>query len=228
MKTEHNILNQLTPENANPYSTPVGYFEGLSCSILNKINSRQDSYSIPKDYFNNLSSQIIQKIKEDESDISKELKLIAPLLNTIERKNVYNIPSKYFETSKPSIAHKKAKILSVKWVKYVVAASVLGAISIGILINKNVDERALIASYHQAIKTNVEQSLKNMSDAELTKNLDETKIVSDNIADEIAVSPWQNFSDLNEDIQIISDDEMKAYLKENNIEEIESSLSPNS
>ncbi len=225
MKSEHNILNQLTPENANPYSTPVGYFEGLPCSILNKINSREASYCIPTDYFNHLSSQILQKIKEDE--IVDELELIAPLLVALKKENVYSVPSKYFETIKPDLLHKKTKVVSLKWIKYAVAASVLGAVSIGILINNNSDKKLQIASYQQTIKTNVEQGLTSMSDDELTKNLDETKTISDNIIDEVAVSPWQNLSDLNEEIQVLSDDEMRDYIKENNIEEIER-LSPNS
>ena len=212
MEKDYEILNQITPENANPYSTPVGYFESLAGEVLFKIKTKQASYIVPPNYFNNLSIAILAKVKDYTSETFEELELIAPLLNTISKQNVYDIPTAYFdgfEVVKPS----STKIVSIqkhtkKWTKYVVAASIIGVISIGALFFYKKPDNVL---------PDFQASLQNINDTELKKEMETDKTTYTVNEDATATLPWQSLANLQDEMQFVTDEEMDLYIKENNL-----------
>jgi len=235
MKSEYQILNQITPENANPYSIPVEYFDGLANAFLTKIKSKEAIYAIPPNYFESLPFQVLQKIQQAEkrNEITEELVLFAPFLNTISKANVYQINAPYFENLRTVDLVKNGKVVKsktpFKWLKYAAAAAVIGVISLSIFsLNTKKDDIQILASYHQALKTNVEKSVVNISDTDLNTEVetDKSSYVS---ADETNILPWNSLDNLQDEIQFITDEEIDFYIKENKIvaEETSSTNSKN-
>ena len=116
MQNRNEILNELrdvapltaTLEKQNLYVVPAGYFEYLANEILQKIYQQSvtttpvvSTYKVPAGYFDGLAEGILQKIKagnvSSESEVQEELKQVAPVLNTIDKKNIYSVPADYFE-----------------------------------------------------------------------------------------------------------------------------------
>ena len=236
MKSEYRILDKIKTENANPYSVPFEYFEGLPNSILNRVTSKSFTYSTPPDYFENLSTQVLKKINtvNEHNNIFVELEAISPLLNSLNKTNVYTLPTDYFETNTINLVDRKITPVkkintSFRFTKIIAAAVVMGFIAIGTLMifNKTSKNKQFIASYKQAIKTDIEQSVLQISDAELSNVLDLEKNITANLSDETTILPWQNINNLQEEIKVVTDEEIKAYFKENNIENVDN-ISPNS
>lgn len=213
MEIEYKILNQITPENVNPYSTPVGYFDGLASEILFKIQTNQETYKVPLSYFTDLSNSILAKIKQKENETFEELKNVAPLLNTISRANVYNTPNGYFENFE-TVKQTSTKVVSIqkspaKWFKYAVAAAIAGVIGVS---------ASFLFEKSDNLMPDFQASLQNISDTILSKEIDNDKLsfVSN---EETTTLPWQTLADLQEEIKFVTDEEMDFYLKENNITE---------
>ena len=93
----------------NPYQVPEGYFEGLSASILAKIQdvsapgaalpTSENPYQVPAGFFEGFAGQVMSriKLKQDTSEVQTELKELSPLLSSISRLNPYAVPGGYFE-----------------------------------------------------------------------------------------------------------------------------------
>ncbi len=162
MNNHDNILNELmevSPAVANVgrhnvYSVPYKYFDSLAKSIIEKIASKEkdtfdfstsNPFTLPENYFDNLPSHILGKIAEQATvnEIKEELNGIAPILNTIDRRNVYTVPDTYFQhlkynTSSFASTKQTGKVISVnnlrRFTKYAVAAVITGIIVISGLV----------------------------------------------------------------------------------------------
>lgn len=96
------------------YLVPHGYFEGLAEETMTRIRmeafSANMGYQVPEGYFSGLAGQIMSRIQSaDESTaelqndfrnplVAQELAEVAPLLLQIGNKNVYGVPTGYFES----------------------------------------------------------------------------------------------------------------------------------
>lgn len=112
----------------NVYAVSSFYFNNLSSEIIKKIKLAKKSlsnlspvtpYRIPAGYFESLPSMVFKKIyfnQEHLNEVFEEIEAIAPLLNTISKKPVYNIPANFFEKRQmpyTEVKKQKAKVVSV-------------------------------------------------------------------------------------------------------------------
>jgi hypothetical protein len=128
MTRKDNILQELNELNStlatitpqNPYTVPVGYFDGLTARVLNRIKameainaveelgylspalssiSKQLPYSVPQGYFEGLAKKAIQSISEssDYQTANEEMETLSPLLNGLNKEMPYAVPQGYFE-----------------------------------------------------------------------------------------------------------------------------------
>ncbi len=221
MESEYNILKQITPDNKSPYLIPFGYFDGLAATILLKINGKQDTYCVPNNYFNNLPTDILTKVKL-QNELHNEIQEIAPLLSKINKKDVYNVPLDYFDkTVFAPINH--PKVVSIKnrkliLIKYTVAAVLIGIVSfVGIsLLNRPA-----------SIENDLQASIQNISDSDLKNELENDKISNISTDENVLIAPWQNITDLQEEIKYIPDTDIEVYLNDNIIID-ETTISSNS
>ena len=221
MENEYTILNQITPEIKNPYQVVNGYFDGVANDIFLRIASKKATYQLPNEYFETLSSQILDKVKIGKNEIIDELEEIAPFLNSIKKENPYKISNDYFNGLSIKQAS-QTKVVSIKktslnWLKYVAAA-----VFAGILVTGGLQ----LYNKKDAGKVDIQASIQSLPEAELLKGIDveKTSLVS---TDDVFTSPLEDLGNLQNEIQSVSDDEIEAYLKENNISN-EDANSPNS
>jgi hypothetical protein len=223
MENEYNILSQIAPEIKNPYKVVDDYFDGVVEDIVLKIASKNSTYQLPREYFNTLSSEILSKIKlsEKEKENDEELEDTAPLLSSLKKENPYKVPADYFADL--SIQHApQARVISikkspVKWLKYAAAAVFAGAfVTGGLLLYNKTDIK----------KIDIEASIQSLPEAELLKGIEaeRTSLVS---TDDITALSLQDLSNLQDEIQSASDEEIEVYLKENNVSN-EDTNTPNS
>jgi hypothetical protein len=175
--------------------------------IVGLGNAKNSPLTIPIGYFNNLSSTILNKIKFQQSESFSELEEIAPLLNTISKQPVYSVPDKYFQNFNVKIVPAKKKKLTAtivsfhntrKWISYAAAAVMAGLLVTGAFlytdrpasfdlskeVNKlsddelnsyiNYDHSVVITpdSINLGSSTDVQSNLKLVSDEELKQYLE--------------------------------------------------------
>jgi hypothetical protein len=222
MENEYKILNQITPEFKNPYQVVDVYFDGVAEDFLLRIASKKVTYQLPKEYFETLSHQILNKVKATKSEIVEELEEVAPFLNSFKKENPYKIPVEYFNDFSINQALPETKIISIKkpyikWLKYISAA-----VFAGILVTGGLQ----LYSKKEAVKVDIQASIQSLPEAELLKGIDaeKTSLVS---TSDYVISPQQDLSNLQNEIQSVSDEEIEIYLKENSISS-EDANSPNS
>ncbi len=128
MTRKENILQELNELNStlatitsqNPYTVPVGYFDGLAARILNRIKaieaanaveelgylspalsgiSKQIPFSVPEGYFEGLAEKAMQSISEssDYQTANEEMETLSPLLNGLKKEMPYSVPQGYFD-----------------------------------------------------------------------------------------------------------------------------------
>lgn len=169
MTQKDNILQELRELNSNLanvdlqniYSVPVGYFDGLTSQVLNRIKaleaatpveelsflspmltnvSKQLPYSVPPGYFEELAEKAMQSVHEsnDYQTAKEELETLSPLLSGLPKQMPYAVPQGYFETLSGNINTEKNKpvtkvvsITSHKWLRYAAAAVITGVITLG-------------------------------------------------------------------------------------------------
>lgn len=144
-------LKEIAPAVANLqkqhfYAVPESYFSNLSNEILAFVkqdeffsNAKHNPYIAPNGYFTDLHEKIAQKTIEQfqpSNEVFQELNEIAPLLYTLNKNNVYELPSDYFAKEiLPKSNNVSAKIVSFsnarKWINYAVAAVIMGIVGIG-------------------------------------------------------------------------------------------------
>lgn len=178
------------------YKVPEGYFNELAEQVLEKVQSEAfsnaNTYVVPEGYFDLFAENILQKVKtvSPQNEIAEELETIAPLLNTISKRNVYSIAKNYFEqlpssllTEKQPFERETTKVipLSTKrntWRKLAVAAVIAGAVlSGGLYLENNKNENLHNPSskqYASAVSQdnmNLEENLSNLSEDEIISYL---------------------------------------------------------
>ena len=95
-------------KDVNVYTTPAGYFNQLSISVIDSISDRgninintisNSSLSVPNGYFDHLAKNIIQKIKKQQPETGNEAgKGVSVLLDNLSKKNIFEIPVNYFDS----------------------------------------------------------------------------------------------------------------------------------
>jgi hypothetical protein len=205
----------------NTYQVPQGYFEMLSTEILWKIN-KTNSYTVPDSYFNNLSNSILNKIKMEENIATEnELLEVAPTLASLKKTNVYTLPKDYFNNL--TIEREEAKVIAFSskktkrftWIKYAVAACMVGVISMVAFhfYNKKavVAEDQIVAgtkfTYKEIKAVNVDAELAKVNNTELDNYLCEQGLIACNEkADEDLQKELDNLD--------ITDEELESALGE--------------
>lgn len=233
-KNKHiiNELEQVSPklipayiESSLMFTVPPNYFDNLHIAILNAIsikNLGQYSipYQIPVGYFDNLYSSILNKIATHNNiinDVDSELQEIAPVLSTIIKTNIYTVPTGYFEVLQINNKFQKplAKVVSLKnintWIKYAVAACMIGVVVSSVYIFTN---RKATVNYAAYSKIDVINSINAVSSDELVNYLDMINGYSNN---EIVNIQDVNMPDTQEHIKNISDEDLMQYLNEVNL-----------
>lgn len=109
MPSDNDILKELKEisplmaecSNKNTFSVPEEYFETLSDLVLFNakkelsFNVGSETFKVPERYFDNLSASILSRVKTAD-DAAEELKVLSPLLYSIRDINVYKAPKGYF------------------------------------------------------------------------------------------------------------------------------------
>ena len=216
--------------NRNIYSVPYGYFEGLANEILSAVIESQmprvaDVYSVPAGYFEGLAGSILQKIKTQPQEVSNEifdeLQEVAPLLNTISKKNIYSLPGNYFQDLSVdfTIIKPAAKVVSMnigrrKWFRYAAAACILAILGTGIfyLVTDNNKSTQVAINVKGIEKVNVEQSILGLSDEEIKNYLNAQPATID-----ILPASGSSDGDFQQLLDNTPDDEIQEYLDENKI-----------
>lgn len=107
---------------------PVGYFDSLPDSILNKIKTQvtEDSvteiralspvlyniqneniFETPVGYFDSLAGSVLQRIKAQATEDSlTEIRALSPMLYSIQNEHVFEAPQGYFENLYDDVLHK--------------------------------------------------------------------------------------------------------------------------
>lgn len=115
---------------SNPYQVPLGYFQSFPNVMLVKVNPSIEE-NVPAGYFDSLPTILLQKIKGLE--VKEELDVVAPLLNTVNKKPINYVPTGYFETLEPILPQATpVRIISVRkkanWFKSAIAACLIGTL----------------------------------------------------------------------------------------------------
>lgn len=231
MKTREIILQELEGISpivanlgtANVFLVPAGYFDQLPAAVLSRINAgsadfgRSHPFNVPAGYFDQLADEILNKIKATGQSVEEELNELAPVLNTISKQPVYQVPEGYFESLELTIPLKLAKPSarvfsfgrSKRMMQYAVAACTAGIlIAAAFLFANNGDNEDQLISYKEAVSMNVSGELDKVNETEIASYIESTPNVgyAMNVsADEINFDEYLNAA---------SDEEIDAYLNE--------------
>lgn len=230
MKQDPNILAELesvastlaTTNKSMPYALPSGYFDRLSEAVMTQISIDNlpkvaAPFTVPQDYFTSLSSNVLETIAKEvtgKNEVIEELEAIAPVLNNIDKSNIYTLPKTYFTTFTANIsdAISTAKVMSISSFKrkmlYVAAACVIGLMAVGAFIFTKNSEKIDYAAYK---KIDVNTTINTISNEELINYLENVNsITNSNSLTTIDVK----LPDINDHIETIPEEELKQYLKE--------------
>jgi hypothetical protein len=215
--------------NDNVYSVASGYFDTLTDRIVERAQSatfsRNSTYTAPEGYFKSFPQAILQKIKQNE--IATELEAVAPLLNKINKSDVYSIPDKYFSnftvaTQKVPSKHTKvieihrAKRVHFIW-KYAVAACTAGILLLGggyFFVNK-MNKKSSEEKFYSSLKTvDVQKTIASVSDSELVDYLAQPSASVDYLdGDGAATSTLpEDTSDVQDFLKGVSEKDLDNYL----------------
>ena len=200
MENRTDILNELkvlSPliagmEKLNVFSVPECYFEYLSTDILSGIeiekglkkisSSSVVNTEVPHGYFDTLAANILHKIKTQEfDDASAELRVLSPMLYSIQNENVFEIPQGYFENLSEAVlntVNPQTKVVSMKrrttFFKYAVAVAFTGLVALSVFKFTATDKKVVLPDYVTAgLKVqDVDQELAKISDDDIVKYLE--------------------------------------------------------
>ncbi len=156
MENSNNILQEIQEispliaaiEKRNVFTVPDGYFDWVSENVFTAIKYddpvvfNNQSGHIPQGYFDGLAGSIMTRIKAGENESSDdELRILSPMLYSVQNENVFTVPDGYFDTFHDVILDKvkprTAKLVSFKRktsvvIKYSVAAAFTGVMALGV------------------------------------------------------------------------------------------------
>ena len=205
-----------------PYTVPDGYFTALPEMVLEKLRieamltaASGNTYGVPAGYFDALPGNTLAKIKSSSSDTREELAEIAPLLNTISRREVYAVPAGYFEntdfTASAQAAKPQAKLVVMrkanKWMQYVAAAMMAGVLVTGAFLYT--DNGSTNGTQYEPVDLSLE--LNKVNAEELVTYLNNPE----HAAGATVLASEATLTDVRTHIQKLSDEELNNYLKEN-------------
>jgi hypothetical protein len=231
MENRHEIVKELhdiSPflagtQPVNPFTVPEGYFDALPGIVLEKTkmetllaSASGDTYGVPSGYFDSLAGNILSKIKSNISDTREELDEIAPLLNTISKREVYTVPAGYFENrdfaGSVQSVKPQAKLVGMrrakKWIQYAAAAMIAGVLVTGAFLYTDTNVSKGNAQY-EPIDLSSELNKLNAEELVTYLNNPEQATASNLLAGDIELG------DVKKHIQKLSDEELNNYLKEN-------------
>jgi len=217
----------------NVYSVPQGYFESFSDQMLALIKTnesltglsslpKETPFNVPAGYFDEFDGRIMEFIRRhaDYQTNSEELASISPLLSSISKRPVYSVPKGYFENFKPGVEEKKeTKVVSMtgrKWLRYAVAAAIVGAIlTVGFIAFNNNNKTSAGNTLAK-----LEKDVKKINDVKSTENLidfmdaglnekelasSQRSIKTDDIQQLLKDVPIDELKDFNEESKAIED-----------------------
>jgi hypothetical protein len=190
-KDELNILspylNNLSKE--IPFKTPAGYFDALDERMMNLVRSSADY--LHKESFGQTTDE--------------ELESLSPLLQSLKKENPYTIPQGYFENLSVPVVE-KTKVVSMvnrKWLRYAVAAMMIGLISmVGISIIKNNTGDPIAKIEKKATK-----EINKSSNEELNDFIQNTST-------DVAAIEKKSDVELNDLLKDIPDEELNQFVEE--------------
>jgi hypothetical protein len=206
-----------------PFTVPDGYFTALPEMVLEKLKREAlltgaagNTYGVPAGYFDALPGNILAKIKSNSSDTREELAEIAPLLNTISRREVYAVPSGYFANTdfagSAQAAKPQAKLVGMrranKWMQYVAAAMMAGVLVTGAFLYTDTNSTGGNAQYEPV---DLSLELNKVNAEELVTYLNNPE----HAAGTTVLASEATLTDVKTHIQKLSDEELNNYLKEN-------------
>lgn len=242
MTRNTNILNELNELNSslvnvntqNVYTVPVGYFDGLTVIVLNRIKamnaenaveelsylspilsniSKQTPYTVPAGYFDSLAETALHSVREgsDYQTAKEEIETLSPLLSGLKKQIPYSVPQGYFDDIAEKTAKPVVKVVSIthrSWFKYAAAAVVIGIIALsGILIfGKNPTGEKSLAKFEKKLN----KEIKKMSDSEL-KDFIEYSDAGLNGEEKVSTNPSDEIKELLKDLP---ESELKEFLEE--------------
>lgn len=216
----------------NPFTVPAGYFDVLANAIIKRIHAADDlmpalvntnAYQVPSGYFDGLANDILSKVKQPNTtsnEIKAELEEIAPLLNMISKEEIYNVPIGYFEQGQciSSVVRQKkeAGVVRLKtarrWMQYAAAAVVAGILVTGAFLFT--DNNSYL-EYEKFNHLDVSSGLNKVSEDELVKYLNSPEHYVATTPESTISAGEETLSDVKTNIQLLSDEELDQYLKEN-------------
>ena len=216
----------------NPFTVPAGYFDVLATAIIKRIHAEDElmpglantnAYQVPSGYFDGLANYILSKVKQPNvtsNEVSTELEKIAPLLNTISKEEIYRVPAGYFEQpqfiSSVISQKKQAGVVRLKtarrWMQYAAAAVVAGILVTGAFLFT--DNNSYL-EYEKFNHLDVSSGLNKVSEDELVKYLNSPEHYVATTPESTISAGEETLSDVKTNIQLLSDEELDQYLKEN-------------
>lgn len=202
-----------------PYTLPHNYFEQFPDLVVEKIfiaerTSVSNLYPVPRNYFEQLPENIMLRIKTQDggkNEVFEELEEVAPFLNTIPKTTPYSVPGNYFSTLVPTAeanAQPAARIVSFrktrKFITYFAAAVMAGVLVTG----------AYLYTGNSRETFDFNKEVNNLSDDELESYLDTSFRTSSYTADTANLSEVE-LPDMQENLQMISDEELQKYVTDN-------------
>jgi hypothetical protein len=214
----------------NVYSVTPTFFEKLGADIVAKIQSGIEPvyflsnvtpYTVPNDYFENFPGMILEQVagrQESRNEVFEEMEKISPLLNTIDKKPVFNVPADYFERAQSRgnpIARGEAKVISIKnassnFLKYAVAAVIFSIMAVGVFMFLGKEKGT-----SRAASSSAAVDLKNLSEREIVEFLKKN-------ASYEGLAPRNGYdkaNDVKSAVKEMTDKEIQQFLQENAVSE---------
>jgi hypothetical protein len=208
-----------------PFGPPeAGYWETLPGVVMGQIHLQavrhRQVYELPEDYFDNFPSKMMGLLQEygppAAPEIQAELEEHAPLLASMGRKTVFELPQGYFEQFRVDLPAKtRAKVVSFprrtqQWFAYAAAAVVAGImVSAAFIFTDNTE---LKSSYNAVENINVSEGISKLSEEEIANYLNahpSTGEIAISAGNEISEPEFQNA------VENLSEEEIQQYLLEN-------------
>lgn len=209
------------------YAVPKGYFASFADGVAERIRieallneASAPVYEAPGGYFEQLPGTILTTI-QSASEIKTELEEIAPLLSTIGKENVYEVPADYFvqadlarhaRREQPAGAKRVSLRIARRWVQYAAAAVFAGVLITGAFLFT--DNPANIEEGKYPSSVDLSSELDNVSEADLLKYLDNPEHVTAAPAT-VQLASEADMAEVKNHLQNVSDEELKQYVTEN-------------
>lgn len=209
-----------------PYQLPAGYFDELSEKVMEYVQTglpfeKTNGFTIPVNYFEGLPTEVLSKIHQQA--IVDELAEVAPLLNQISKKVPYTVPAattiniqaivnSEVPKTEATIVQMPARKIR-KWITYAAAAVVVGIlVTIG-LLNMGDNTESIYQNSATYAQMDIPTEMSKLSEDELSTYLSATEklVVTAGERDQLVID---ELPDIDEHIELMSDDELKQYLNE--------------